>query len=398
MPTAAGATHAGACFTTAALAKHLPAHVPVLVTPAPYRAFVMVVRELFPHALRPSSLAEAGAVAGAHVHPTARLENDVTIEPGAVIGPRAEIGGGSVIGATAVIGSEVRIGRNCSIGAGSVITDALIGDRVIIHPGCKIGQDGFGFVMGGKGHLKVPQIGRVIIQDDVEIGAGTTIDRGAIRDTVIGEGTKIDNLVQVGHNVSIGRHCIMAAQSGISGSSTLEDFVVLGGGVGVSDHVTIGEGAQLAGASNVHADVPSGARWAGTPAKPSSCGSARWRCSQEWRAPKVAPKRQRTNETSAMDKAVTKLEAADIAAVLKIAAASLSVSHGRSGDRHAGRRPWHRDQERDDQRAAFPGPLPRQSGVSGRVDDRRHGANGRRALHRQRSPRIPRRRRNRCTS
>ena len=265
---AAGATHAGACFTTAALAKHLPAHVSVLVTPAPYRAFVMVVRELFPHALRPSSLAEAGAVAGVHVHPTARLENDVTIEPGAVIGPRAEIGGGSVIGATAVIGSEVRIGRNCSIGAGSVITDALIGDRVIIHPGCKIGQDGFGFVMGGKGHLKVPQIGRVIIQDDVEIGAGTTIDRGAIRDTVIGEGTKIDNLVQVGHNVSIGRHCIMAAQSGISGSSTLEDFVVLGGGVGVSDHVTIGEGAQLAGASNVHADVPSGARWAGTPAKP----------------------------------------------------------------------------------------------------------------------------------
>ncbi len=244
--TAAGATHAGACFTTAALAKHLPAHVPALIAPVPYRAFVMVVRELFPHALRPSSLAEAGTVAGAHVHPSARLENGVTIEPGAVIGPRAEIGGGSVIGATAVIGSEVRIGRDCSIGAGAVITDALIGDRVIIHPGCKIGQDGFGFVLGLGGHLKVPQIGRVIIQDDVEIGAGTTIDRGAIRDTVIGEGTKIDNLVQVGHNVSIGRHCVVVAQSGISGSSTLEDFVVLGGSVGVSDHVTIGEGAQLA--------------------------------------------------------------------------------------------------------------------------------------------------------
>ena len=266
--TAAGATHAGACFTTAALAKHLPAHVPVLVTPMPYRAFIMVVRELFPCALRPSSLAEAGTVAGAHVHPTARLENDVTIEPGAVIGPRAEIGGGSVIGATAVIGSEVRIGRNCSIGAGSVITDALIGDRVIIHPGCKIGQDGFGFVMGGQGHLKVPQIGRVIIQDDVEIGAGTTIDRGAIRDTMIGEGTKIDNLVQVGHNVSIGRCCVVAAQSGISGSSTLGDFVALGGSVGVSDHATIGEGAQLAAASNVHTNVPPGARWGGTPAKP----------------------------------------------------------------------------------------------------------------------------------
>ena len=147
-----------------------------------------------------------------------------------------------------VIGAEVRIGRDCSIGAGTVVSHALIGDRVIIHPGCKIGQDGFGFVMGAGGHLKVPQIGRVIIQDDVEIGAGTTIDRGAIRDTVIGEGSKIDNLVQVGHNVSIGRHCIVAAQCGISGSSTLGDFVALGGSVGVSDHVTIGEGAQLAAA------------------------------------------------------------------------------------------------------------------------------------------------------
>jgi UDP-3-O-[3-hydroxymyristoyl] glucosamine N-acyltransferase len=264
----AGATRAGACFTTAALAKRLPPHVAALVVPEPYRAFVAVARELFPHALRPSSLAEPGAVAGAHVHPSARLESGVTVEPGAVVGPRAEIGGGTIIGATAVIGTEVRIGRDCSIGAGTVITDALIGDRVIIHPGCKIGQDGFGFVMGGSGHLKIPQVGRVIIQDDVEIGAGTTIDRGAIRDTVVGEGSKIDNLVQVGHNVSIGRCCVVAAQSGISGSSTLEDFVALGGSVGVSDHVTIGEGAQLAGASNVHADVPPGARWGGTPAKP----------------------------------------------------------------------------------------------------------------------------------
>jgi UDP-3-O-[3-hydroxymyristoyl] glucosamine N-acyltransferase len=264
----AGATHAGACFTTAALAKHLPEHVPAFVVQEPFRAFVMVARELFPHALRPSSLAQAGSMAGAHVHPTARLESGVTIEPGAVIGPRAEIGSGTVIGATAVIGIEVLIGRDCSIGAGTVITDALIGDRVIVHPGCTIGQDGFGFVLGGGGPIKVPQVGRVIIQDDVEIGAGTTIDRGAIRDTVIGEGTKIDNLVQVGHNVSIGRYCVVAGQSGISGSSTLHDFVALGGGVGVSDHVTIGEGAQLAGASNVHADVPPGARWGGTPAKP----------------------------------------------------------------------------------------------------------------------------------
>jgi UDP-3-O-[3-hydroxymyristoyl] glucosamine N-acyltransferase len=162
----------------------------------------------------------------------------------------------------------VRIGRNCSIGANATISAALIGDRVIIHPGCKVGQDGFGFVMGGKGHLKVPQVGRVIIQDDVEIGAGTTVDRGALRDTIIGEGTKIDNLVQVGHNVSIGRHCIIVAQTGISGSATLEDFVVLGARVGLGNDLAIGEGAQVAAISNVHGDVPAGARWGGTPAKP----------------------------------------------------------------------------------------------------------------------------------
>ncbi|MBI3704447.1 MAG: UDP-3-O-(3-hydroxymyristoyl)glucosamine N-acyltransferase [Rhizobiales bacterium] len=264
----AAATHAGACLTTAELAKELPARVVALIVREPYRAFVTVAREMFAHALRPSSLAPVGEIKGAHVHATARLEDGVTIEPGAVVGPRAEIGSGTVIGANAVIGDEVRIGRDCSIGAGAVLAATLVGDRVIIHPGCKLGQDGFGFVMGGKGHLKVPQIGRVIIQDDVEIGAGTTVDRGAIRDTVIGEGTKIDNLVQVGHNVSIGRHCILVAFTGISGSSTIEDFVVLGARVGLNNNVTIGEGAQIAATSNVHGEVPAGARWGGTPAKP----------------------------------------------------------------------------------------------------------------------------------
>jgi UDP-3-O-[3-hydroxymyristoyl] glucosamine N-acyltransferase len=167
-----------------------------------------------------------------------------------------------------VIGAEVRVGRDCSIGAGAAIANSLIGDGVIIHPGCKIGQDGFGFVMGPKGHLKVPQVGRVIIQDNVEIGAGTTIDRGAIRDTVIGEGTKIDNLVQVGHNASIGRHCVLVAQTGVSGSATLEDFVVLGARAGVDTNCTVGEGAQIAGTSIVHSDVPPGARWGGIPAQP----------------------------------------------------------------------------------------------------------------------------------
>jgi UDP-3-O-[3-hydroxymyristoyl] glucosamine N-acyltransferase len=264
----AAATHAGVCLTSAALAGDLPPRVAVLTVRDPYRAFVMVARELFPQALRPSSLSAPGEYAGAHIDPTARLEEGVSINPGAVVGPGVEIGSGSVIGANAVIGAGVRIGRDCSIAANTTISDALIGDRVIIHPGCKFGQDGFGFVMGGKGHLKIPQVGRVIIQDDVEIGAGTTVDRGAIRDTVIGEGTKIDNLVQVGHNVSIGRHCILVAQTGISGSSTLEDFVVLGARVGLGNNVTIGEGAQIAAISNVHGNVPAGARWGGSPAKP----------------------------------------------------------------------------------------------------------------------------------
>ena len=264
----ASVTHAGACLTSAAFAGRLPADTVALVVRRPFHAFVAVARALFPDALRPSSLYQGDGAAGAHVHPLARLEPGVTVDPGAVIGPRAEIGSGTVIGANAVIGPDVRVGRDCAIGATAAITHALIGDRVIIHPGCKIGQDGFGYVMGGKGHVKVPQLGRVIIQDDVEIGAGTTIDRGALRDTVIGEGTKIDNLVQVGHNVTIGRHCIVVAQTGIAGSSTLEDFVVLGARVGVNTQVTIGEGAQIAGVSVVHGDVPAGARWGGTPAKP----------------------------------------------------------------------------------------------------------------------------------
>jgi UDP-3-O-[3-hydroxymyristoyl] glucosamine N-acyltransferase len=192
----------------------------------------------------------------------------VTVDPAAVIGAGAEVGCGTVIGAGAVIGAHVRIGRDCAIGARASIMHALVGDRVIIHPGCAIGQDGFGFVRGPRGAHKVPQVGRVIIQDDVEIGANSTIDRGAIRDTVIGEGTKIDNLVQIAHNVSIGRHCLLAAQVGISGSSTVEDGVIMGGQAGVADHLTIGAGAMLGAKAGVMRDVPPGTRWGGYPARP----------------------------------------------------------------------------------------------------------------------------------
>jgi UDP-3-O-[3-hydroxymyristoyl] glucosamine N-acyltransferase len=260
-------SQAGACLTTSRYAARAPAHISVLSIAEPYRAFVEVTRTLFPEAQRPSSLFAANGLAtGAFVHPTARLENGVTADPGCVIGPEAQIGANTIIGAGAVIGPRVRIGRQCSIGANATVANSLIGDRVVIHPGCAIGQDGFGYVMGAGGHRKVLQVGRVIVQDDVEIGAGTTIDRGANRDTVIGEGTKIDNLVQIGHNVSIGRHCIIVSQCGISGSVVLEDHVILAGQVGLPDNVTIGEGAVIGAKSGVISDVPPGEKWFGYPA------------------------------------------------------------------------------------------------------------------------------------
>ena len=192
----------------------------------------------------------------------------MTIDPLAVVGPGAEIGAGTLIAAGAVIGPGVAIGRDCAIGAGATVTHALIGDRVIIHPGVRIGQDGFGFLPSPKGHQRIPQTRCVIIQDDVEIGANATIDRGSTRDTVIGEGTKIDNLVQIAHNVSIGRHCLIAGQTGISGSAEVGDFVMMGGQVGLADHVTVGAGAMLGAQSGYMSDVPAGARWIGSPAQP----------------------------------------------------------------------------------------------------------------------------------
>ncbi len=260
-------TRAGACLMPKRLADRAPKDLVVLHTEEPYRAFVAVHRKLYPQSLRPASLFEAdGIFEGATVHPTARLESDVTVDPGAVIGPRAEIGAGSLIAANAVIGPDVTIGRDCRIGTGCSITHTLIGDRVVIHPGCRIGQDGFGYTEDAA-QQKIPQTGRVIIQNDVEIGAGTTIDRGGIRDTVIGEASKIDNLCQIGHNCQIGRNCIIVAQCGLSGSVTLEDFAVLGGSVGLAPHVTIGRGARVAGRSGVMHNVPAGETWGGYPAK-----------------------------------------------------------------------------------------------------------------------------------
>jgi UDP-3-O-[3-hydroxymyristoyl] glucosamine N-acyltransferase len=261
-------SRAGACLIAPRFVSAAPSGLIVLVNEEPYRAFVTVARTLFPAALRPSSLFGSSGRAAAHVHSSARIEAGVIIDPLVVIGPRAEIGAGTLIAAGALLGPDVRIGRGCAIGAGSSILHALIGDRVIVHPGVRIGQDGFGYLPGPQGHQKIPQTHRVIIQDDVEIGANTTIDRGSTRDTAIGEGTKIDNLVQIAHNVSIGRHCLIASQTGISGSTQVGDFVMMAGQVGLADHISIGAGAMLSAQGGFMTDVPAGARWGGTPAQP----------------------------------------------------------------------------------------------------------------------------------
>ncbi|MGA8612138.1 MAG: UDP-3-O-(3-hydroxymyristoyl)glucosamine N-acyltransferase [Xanthobacteraceae bacterium] len=254
-------TRAGACLMAPHFAASAPSGLVVLLTDEPYRAFVAVARALFPSALHPSSLFDAGGrAAGAQVHSSARLEAGVTVDPLAVIGPRAEIGAGTVIAAGAGVGPDVCIGRQCAVGAGATILHALIGDRVIVHPGARIGQAGFGYLSGPKGHEKVPQTGRVIIQDDAEIGANSAIDRGSIRDTVIGEGTKIDNLVQIAHNVSVGRHCLIAAQTGIADNVIVGDFVTIGRQAIVTGDVAIGEGAVVAERSRVISDVPGRAR------------------------------------------------------------------------------------------------------------------------------------------
>jgi len=263
-------TRAGACLVAPRFAGAAPRSLAVLETQHPYPAFVAVTRKLFPRLLRPSSqFGSSGRSANAQIDPAARLEVGVVVDPLALIGAHAEIGSGTLIGPCAVIGPDVCIGRQCAIGAHVSIFRALIGDRVIIHPGVRIGQDGFGFLPSPQGHQKIPQTRSVIIQDDVEIGANTTIDRGATRDTIIGEGTKIDNLVQIGHNVSIGRHCLIVSQVGISGSVTIGDFAVLAGQVGVADHLTIGAGAVLGAKAGVMSNVPAGARWGGFPAEPA---------------------------------------------------------------------------------------------------------------------------------
>jgi UDP-3-O-[3-hydroxymyristoyl] glucosamine N-acyltransferase len=255
-------SQAGFCIISRELAARAPDRMTLLVSPDPLMTFAQAASLFYPeHAVQ--SWAQSTAVPASAV-----IGEGVSLGPGAVIGPHAEIGDRTRIGPNAVIGRGVRIGHDCDVGPNVTIAYSYLGDGVTVLPGAQIGQAGFGFASSARGHIKVPQLGRVIVQDGVEIGACTTIDRGALGDTVIGEGTKIDNLVQIGHNCHIGRHCVIVSQVGISGSCDLGDFVVLGGQVGIADHVTIGDGARLAARGATAGDLEGGQDYGGAPAVP----------------------------------------------------------------------------------------------------------------------------------
>lgn len=252
------ATRAGCVIVPEAAVGSVPSDAAVIVSREPQAAWARAALTLH----QPLMLDEAAL-------PSEVCENEsVVLAPGVVVGRGARIGRGTRIGANTVIGPGVQIGRDGQIGANVSIGFALIGDRVKILSGARIGEAGFGAAASSAGPVDVPQLGRVILQDGVTIGANSCIDRGAHEDTVIGENSKIDNLVMIGHNCVIGRNALMAAHTGISGSVTVGDNVMFGGRAGVGDHIAIGEGARIAAGAGILADVPAGETWSGYPAKP----------------------------------------------------------------------------------------------------------------------------------
>jgi UDP-3-O-[3-hydroxymyristoyl] glucosamine N-acyltransferase len=254
---------AGAVFVDEKSAELAPPGVALLVSEEPYKAYALAAQAFYP----------AGEIAArrapsAIIDASAEIPDDCEIGPHVVVERGVRLGRRCRVGANTVIAAGVEIGEDCRIGANVTLSHCLIGSRVVLHPGVRVGQEGFGFAPDPKAPIKVPQLGRVVIGDDVDIGANTTIDRGSGHDTIIGSGSMIDNLVQIGHNVVLGRCCILAGQVGISGSTRLDDFVMIGGQGGLAGHLRIGTGARIAAKSGLMRDVPAGETVCGSPAVP----------------------------------------------------------------------------------------------------------------------------------
>lgn len=257
-------TKAGAVIVAPEFAGKAPEGTAVLIAKEPYRSYGLVAQLFYPAERRSATVVHPKACVAA----TAKLGEGCRIDAGAVIGENVVLGKNCHVRANAVIGDNVSFGDDGIIGENASVLYTIAGNKVYIYPGARIGQDGFGFFMSPKGHTKIPQLGRVIIGNDVEIGANTTIDRGALGDTVVGDGTRIDNLVQFGHNVKTGRCCVVVSQAGVAGSTELGDFVVLAGQSGVAGHLKVGSGAQIAAQSGIISDVEPMAKLMGTPAVP----------------------------------------------------------------------------------------------------------------------------------
>lgn len=258
-----GETRAGCCLVEPRYADKAGPATDVLVTDKPYKGFALIAQAFYP-----DETIAGGVHAKAVVDPTAKVDPMARIDAGAVVGARAEIGPRCWIGPNAVIGDGVVIEEDTVIGACAVLQCCLIGKRVLIHPGACIGNRGFGFAIDPEGHVRIPQVGRVIVEDDVEIGANTAIDRGMGPDTVIGRGSMIDNLVMIGHNARLGRGCVVVGQAGISGSTKLGNYVVLAAGAGLAGHLTIGDGVRIAAKAGVMRDLKPGEAVGGIPSVP----------------------------------------------------------------------------------------------------------------------------------
>lgn len=256
-------SRAGACIVAPEHKDRAPADMALLLSDQPYRSYALAAQAFYPEpkkgaARHPAAIIDASADLGANC----------VIDAGAVIAGGVVLGAGCHVGPNAVIGEAVVIGPDCRIGAGATLSHCILGARVVIYPGARIGQAGFGFALGTGGMTKVPQLGRVIIEDDVEVGANSTIDRGSGPDTVIGAGTMIDNLVQIGHNVRLGKGCVIIAQAGVAGSTHIGDRAILAAQAGLIGHLTIGRGARIGAQAGVMRDVPDGESVIGSPAVP----------------------------------------------------------------------------------------------------------------------------------